>query len=336
MDTDAGRLAELRAFLVEHRARLTPHDVDLPETGRRRVAGLRREEVAELAGVSSDWYRWFESGRPIRVSPSFLARLANALRLDTENRRTLYRLAVPELYEVELRVSPDKLVSQTSPVRPGDDIEDVLRQVSHAHEAFFSHDGHHVLGIRSRIVQSWERSLQLGADPLIAVAPSAVDSADGLSERRDMKHELLEAAAPVLAQLNVLLEDSGFALVIADERSCILDMYGHRDILRMLSRINFEPGTDLSEAGCGTNAVGTSIFDERPLQLIGAENFCEAGADLTCTGAPIRNPQTRAITGAIDVTGHCRRIYPGMISVISQAALEIEERLAMTRGGAKQ
>src|ERR1700748_2638995 len=133
-DIEDDRRAKLRIFLVAQRARLTPSDVALPDTGRRRVAGLRREEVAELAGVSSDWYRWFESGRPIRVSPSFLARLADAPRLDAQNRRRLYCLALPELYQVELRVSADKLVSQTSPVRAGDDVEGVLRQVSDAHQ----------------------------------------------------------------------------------------------------------------------------------------------------------------------------------------------------------
>jgi len=71
----------------------------LPQTSRRRVAGLRREEVAELVGISSDWYRWFESGRPIRVSVKFLAKLSRALRLSPLEEIGLYFLALPEVYE---------------------------------------------------------------------------------------------------------------------------------------------------------------------------------------------------------------------------------------------
>lgn len=96
---DEQRRGKLRAFLTACRSRLQPGDVGLARTGRRRVAGLRREEVAELADVSNDWYRWFESGRPIRVSPSFLARLGHALRLDASELLKLYCLGLPELYE---------------------------------------------------------------------------------------------------------------------------------------------------------------------------------------------------------------------------------------------
>ena len=96
---DDDRRAKLRAFLTDCRARLRPLDVGLPATARRRVTGLRREEIAELVGVSSDWYRWFESGRPIRVSVPFLARLSSALQLNPIERIALFFLALPEIYE---------------------------------------------------------------------------------------------------------------------------------------------------------------------------------------------------------------------------------------------
>ena len=98
-DGDEERRSKLRDFLVDCRSRLTPKDVGLPITYPRRVTGLRREEIAELAGVSADWYRWFESGRPIRVSMTFLANLSNALRLTPFDRIHLYYLALPEMYE---------------------------------------------------------------------------------------------------------------------------------------------------------------------------------------------------------------------------------------------
>jgi transcriptional regulator with XRE-family HTH domain len=95
---DEDRRTKLRAFLINCRSRLRPHDVGLPTTANRRVTGLRREEVAELIGVSSDWYRWFESGRPIRVSVPFLAKLCQALQLTPIEQINLYNLALPEIY----------------------------------------------------------------------------------------------------------------------------------------------------------------------------------------------------------------------------------------------
>src|SRR5213594_2860044 len=84
---------ELGAFLRARRSELSPSDVDLPEGGRqRRVAGLRREEVAQLAAISIDYYTRLEQGR-IRPSAPVLASLARVLRLDDDQRTYLYEVA---------------------------------------------------------------------------------------------------------------------------------------------------------------------------------------------------------------------------------------------------
>lgn len=84
---------ELSRFLRHHRDRLSPAQVGLPATGRRRTVGLRREEVAALAGVGLTWYTWLEQGRDIRVSEAFLLNLARALRLDDAECCHLFLLA---------------------------------------------------------------------------------------------------------------------------------------------------------------------------------------------------------------------------------------------------
>jgi transcriptional regulator with XRE-family HTH domain len=92
------RRNELSAFLRSRRARLSPADVGLPDNGgRRRTPGLRREELASLAGVGVSWYTWLEQGREINPSPEVLDALAHALRLDGAERRTLFALARTEL-----------------------------------------------------------------------------------------------------------------------------------------------------------------------------------------------------------------------------------------------
>ena len=87
------RRAELGQFLKARRARLSPGDVGMPPGSRRRTPGLRREEVALLAGVGVTWYTWLEQGRQINVSTQVLDAVARTLRLDRAERWHLYRLA---------------------------------------------------------------------------------------------------------------------------------------------------------------------------------------------------------------------------------------------------
>ncbi|WP_454689540.1 helix-turn-helix transcriptional regulator [Achromobacter aloeverae] len=84
---------ELADFLRARRERLSPADAGLPSGGRRRTPGLRREEVAALAGVGVTWYTWLEQGREIGVSAAFLDNLARVLKLDAAERRHLFLLA---------------------------------------------------------------------------------------------------------------------------------------------------------------------------------------------------------------------------------------------------
>jgi len=85
--------AGLGAFLVNQRAKLRPGTVGLPPGGRRRTPGLRREEVAQLAGLGVTWYTWLEQARDIQVSTGALDRIASALRLHPAERAHLFVLA---------------------------------------------------------------------------------------------------------------------------------------------------------------------------------------------------------------------------------------------------
>ena len=91
--TDAARRREFAEFLRSHRDRLTPAALGLEPGPRRRTPGLRREEVAQLAGVSATWYTWIEQARDVSVSPAALARLARVMRLTAAERAYLFDLA---------------------------------------------------------------------------------------------------------------------------------------------------------------------------------------------------------------------------------------------------
>ena len=87
------RRAEIAAILRSRRERLRPEQVGLPNGSRRRTPGLRREEVAALAGVSAEWYTWLEQGRDVRASADALLRIAAALRMEPGETKHLLALS---------------------------------------------------------------------------------------------------------------------------------------------------------------------------------------------------------------------------------------------------
>lgn len=87
------RLKELSNFLKTRRSRISPSEVGLTQGIRRRTPGLRREEVAQLAGVGVTWYTWIEQGRDVQVSVQVLEGIAHALKLNLDERNHLFLLA---------------------------------------------------------------------------------------------------------------------------------------------------------------------------------------------------------------------------------------------------
>ncbi|MGN7942058.1 helix-turn-helix transcriptional regulator [Virgibacillus sp. 6R] len=109
---DKTRLEALSTFLKAKRAQIKPESVGLPAGSRRRTPGLRREEVAQLAGVSTTWYTWLEQGRDIKVSSVVLDCISQALQLNNDERDYLYDLALETKSEITNQV---KNQSELSP-----------------------------------------------------------------------------------------------------------------------------------------------------------------------------------------------------------------------------
>ncbi|MGW3623342.1 helix-turn-helix transcriptional regulator [Streptomyces sp. NPDC000880] len=122
--------AELREFLRSRRARLSPADAGIPTTATtRRVPGLRREELAQLAGVSTDYYTRLEQGRLMNVSETVLDAVARALQLDATERAYLFELSRPKQRRAA-RFRPQR----PQRVRPG--VHSMLRMLDDRSPAF--------------------------------------------------------------------------------------------------------------------------------------------------------------------------------------------------------
>jgi helix-turn-helix protein len=117
----AVRRHELADFLRTRRTALTPRDVGLPEGGRPRTPRLRRDEVAQLAGVGTTWHRWLERARDVCASRSVLEAVGEALRLTPAEHRDLLRLGRGE--ELELPGPERELAARTAGrrLRPASD-----------------------------------------------------------------------------------------------------------------------------------------------------------------------------------------------------------------------
>jgi transcriptional regulator with XRE-family HTH domain len=128
-------LTELGTFLRSRRARIAPAEVGLPTGPRRRVPGLRRDEVSTLAGASVDYYIELERGRGAQPSTQMLAALARALRLDADERDHLFLLAgrpAPTAHGAAVHIEPAMLALldrlDTTPARIITDLHETLVQ----------------------------------------------------------------------------------------------------------------------------------------------------------------------------------------------------------------
>lgn len=119
--TSQNRFEALSAFLKSKRAKIQPQSVGLPAGTRRRTPGLRREEVAQIAGVSTTWYTWLEQGRDIKVSASVLDAVAAALQMNNDERKYLYDLALeantaavsrPEVEQAGISPSLERIITE--------------------------------------------------------------------------------------------------------------------------------------------------------------------------------------------------------------------------------
>ncbi|EKE74992.1 helix-turn-helix transcriptional regulator [Gallaecimonas xiamenensis] len=113
MDHNTTPNVELAAFLRSRRESLDPKRLGLPQVGRRRTPGLRREEVAQLADVSATWYTWLEQGRAVKASSKALEAITTALQCTVAEKRHVFRLAgQPEPVEAKVPCQQVSLANQ--------------------------------------------------------------------------------------------------------------------------------------------------------------------------------------------------------------------------------
>jgi transcriptional regulator with XRE-family HTH domain len=329
---DQERRRRLAAFLLQRRQSVDPRATRVGTYQRRenRIGRpFTQEEVAEALDVSRQWYAALEMGSSIRPSAALLERIAFLFELADDERVMLFRLAIreflPSVQPATILEGPMPSTAYAAAIRSLAEIDAAADALARIREKYHRSGTAVGMPARPRVIASWDRCRARGVDPTQKVLPIRAD----VRERRDANERLLRAAGEVVTDLAGQLAGTGHVIVVADDDGTMLEFAGDLDAQRRLAKNAFAHGGDMSEAAVGTNAIGTAIADHRPIQLLAAEHYSEAGVALACTAALICDPTTREIVGVLDITGPYKLVRPHLIGVVMQAALEIEERLAL-------
>ncbi|GAA4433833.1 GAF domain-containing protein [Actinokineospora soli] len=183
---------------------------------------------------------------------------------------------------------------------------------------------------RPVVSESWRRSLAVGVDPDADVAPVAYAQDDVEALRAE--HPLARVLPVLRSTLVSSADEAMHLMIVTDADGCILWREGHTDVRLRADRAGLAEGTRWSEDAIGTNAMGTTLALDRPVSIHSAEHLVRAYHGWTCAAAPVHDPDTGALLGAIDVTGPTATRHPSTLALVTEAAQLAENalRLRMT------
>jgi len=199
------------------------------------------------------------------------------------------------------------------------------RMLRRAHELVFAGHGAPRF-LRELVVDSWRRSRRAGVDPELP-APRVLGEREAAA--RLAAHPLGRIVPVARGTLGGVAHDARHIVVISDADGMLLSAEGHPRMLDAAAANNFVPGARLSETAAGTNAIGTALYLEHPVQIFSAEHFKSRFDGWACSAAPIRDPSTGALLGAVDLSGGFRTAPPHSLALVSAVARLAESRLAL-------
>lgn len=180
--------------------------------------------------------------------------------------------------------------------------------------------------VREVIVESWARSGQAGVAPAGELAPRLL-SAEEAGERW-RSHPLAGGMAMLRALLADVHDDAKQVVLVCDADGTILWIDGEPAVLDEAQSINLAVGTGWAEGRAGTNAMGTALAVDHPVQVFSAEHYAQAVEEWTCSAAPVHDPETGEPVGVVDLSGELATAHPHSLALVSAAAQMLEAGLA--------
>jgi hypothetical protein len=207
---------------------------------------------------------------------------------------------------------------------PGPDPVAHARLLRGLYEAVLS-DESGPLRPRALISASWERSLAAHVDPERLAPPVRVAAADLPDVRA--AHPL-NAVLPLLRSTLVSIADEAMhIMIVTDAQGVILWREGASALLGPADEVGLVAGAAWAEDAAGTNAMGTTLAVDAPVQIHSAEHLARTLHAWTCAAAPVHDPDTGAILGAVDITGPLHTVHPAMMQLVAATAQLAENQL---------
>ncbi|WP_375424160.1 GAF domain-containing protein [uncultured Friedmanniella sp.] len=211
---------------------------------------------------------------------------------------------------------------------PGSDPRQLTRYLRSAHDAFVS-TGHLDRSLRPLVVDSWRRSVESGVDPESTLAPIRLDDAR-LAQIR-ASHPLA-LVMPVIRRLLVdPAAESGLLVAVSDAAGRLLWVEGDVSLRSQAESMHFLAGADWSEAVAGTNAPGTALALDAPVQILGAEHLSRPVTPWSCSAVPIHEPDTGAVLGVLDLTGGAEVVTLQTLTLVRATVAAVEAELRLER-----
>ena len=210
-------------------------------------------------------------------------------------------------------------------LEPGADPVERTRALLRAHETF-TQVGTVPRPVRSVVADSWRRSARASVSPDGAASVELTDGDLG-SYRAD--HPLARVMPLFRELMGTFAADGEHLLAVCDVQGRLLWVEGHPATRRRADRMNFVPGARWAESAVGTNAPGTAVAVDRPVQVFSAEHFIREVQPWTCAAAPVHDPRTGRLLGAIDITGGDGLAHPHSLAFVQAVACAAESHLAL-------
>lgn len=178
-----------------------------------------------------------------------------------------------------------------------------------------------VSSLREPIAASWHRANLAGLEP--SSAAGNISHADV-----DLGSALLTAARPVLDDLDGRLRDTAFSTLLVDREGRVAHRWcGHARPRRAMDALAVDIGASLLEEAVGTNALGTVLETQAPINVHGAEHFAVPLRGFSCYGHPVKHPVTKRVEGVLDISALTLHASPLLAPLVARAVEEIEQRL---------
>nr|WP_206323813.1 helix-turn-helix domain-containing protein [Streptomyces sp. HNM0574] len=196
--------------------------------------------------------------------------------------------------------------------------------VRRAHEEFVTGGG---IGapVRHVVAESWRRCAGASLAP---EGVARVDLTDDALEDHRLAHPLAGVMPLFRELLGTVADDGAHLLSVFDGSGRMLWAEGHAQVMRRAERMNFVPGSRWAEDRVGTNGPGTALAVDHAVQIFASEHYSRHIQSWTCAAAPVHDPRTHRIIGAVDITGGNHLASPQSLALVQATARAAEAALA--------